>query len=251
MVKEQHLSHQLNLDWMTMALILLCDANVNLFYILQCSGALVFYLETDPVVWFNPFFHLDETLLSLRRLEAHPLLPPHPPRRPTDSHIVPPVSHSPPKWCTLSGFCCPAPCSFSGRPRGQPAPRPRQMGWEYARPPTDPAGAQESRGWALGGGGAAESPEGRPGGPAAITSRWGALQGGPSLSAGWRGGGRWEEERSSDLHRWRTPRCEPGERRIRLPLWEKEVERQEEDGWRGAARRRTSGNDFNLKEKRT
>lgn len=56
MVKEQHLSHQFNLDLMTIILILLCDANVNVFYILQCSGAPVLHLETDPVVCFNPFF---------------------------------------------------------------------------------------------------------------------------------------------------------------------------------------------------
>lgn len=178
------------------------------------------------------FFHLDETSLSLRRLEAHPLLPPPPPRRPMDSHIVPPVSHRPPKRCTLSGFCPLTPCSSSGWPQSQPAPRPQQMGWEYARPSVDPAGAQGSRGWALGGGGAAESPEGRPGGPAAVASSWGVLQGGPALSGGRRRGGRREEEWSSDLHCRRTPRCEPGERRIRLPLWEKEMERQEADGWR-------------------
>lgn len=36
-----------------------------------------------------------------------------------------------------------------------------------------------------------------------------------------------QEEGSSDLHRWRSPSCESGERRLRIPLWEETMERLE------------------------
>lgn len=182
--------------------------------------------------WFYCFHDLflfpDETFSSSRCVSAHLPLP-HPPLlHPMDSHIIPslllyPSAHS---GCTWAGVSLGAPPGCSGGPwhhgnvaPGFPASSPGAWGW---------------REWVVGGGGgAAESPERGSGGPAAVTLPWGSVAGEHTLSGRRRGGGWGEKERSSYLHRWRTPGCEPGERRIRFPLREEKVDRPGQWDWWG------------------